>query len=265
MTAEGCASLAPAEHEPWSLGLRWTARVEPACSGARNMARDHALALELPAGGAALRLYRWDTPTLSLGRNEPTLGRYDPDLLLRLGVPVVRRPSGGRCVLHWRELTYAVALPVSTLGARAAYRWINERLVAALVSLGVPAEIAPRAGRVQPPHAGPCFQGSTPGEVVARGRKLVGSAQVRIRRVLLQHGSILFEDDQRILHSLGVPAEGVAPATLTDLLDRPLVKNELEVALVEAFNATSVAREPTPAVEQELDMRYRSSAWTWRR
>ena len=267
MTADRSASLVPATaraREPGPLGLSWTARVEPACSGAENMARDHALALELPAGGAALRLYRWNVPTLSLGRNEPAFGRYDPDLLRRLGVAVVRRPSGGRAVLHWRELTYAVALPASTLGPRAAYRWINELLAGALASLGVPAEIAPRAGRAQPPDAGPCFRGSAPGEVVVQGRKLVGSAQVRIRRALLQHGSILLEDDQGQLQSLGAPADGVAPATLSDLLDRPLARDELEVALLKAFEVAAEEGPPSQAIERELELRYRSDAWTWR-
>ena len=267
MTADESTSLVPAAvraREPGPLGLRWTARVESACSGAKNMARDHASALELQAGRAALRLYRWDVPTLSLGRNEPALGRYDPDLLRRLGVAVVRRPSGGRAVLHWRELTYAIALPASALGPRAAYRWINEMLASALASLGVPVEIASRAGCAQLPDAGPCFRGAAPGEVVARGRKLVGSAQVRIRRVILQHGSILLGNDQALLQDLSATAGGVAPVTLSGLLDRPLAKNELEVALLGVFKATAVGRAPRQAIERELELRYRSDAWTWR-
>lgn len=267
MRADESMSLVPVvvrAREPGPLGLRWTARVEPACSGAKNMARDHASALELQAGGAALRLYRWDVPTLSLGRNEPALGRYDPDLLRRLGVAVVRRPSGGRAVLHWRELTYSIALPTSALGPRAAYRWINERLAGALASLGVPVEIASQAGRTQLPDAGPCFRGSASGEVVARGRKLVGSAQVRIGSVLLQHGSILLGNDQALLQRLGATAGGVAPAALSDFLDRPLAKNELEVALLGVFKATAVGGVPSQAIEQELERQYRSDAWTWR-
>ena len=267
MGADESMSLVPVvvrAREPGPLGLRWTARVQPACSGAKNMARDHASALELQAGGAALRLYRWDVPTLSLGRNEPALGRYDPDLLRRLGVAVVRRPSGGRAVLHWRELTYSIALPTSALGPRAAYRWINERLAGALASLGVPVEIASQAGRTQLPDAGPCFRGSASGEVVARGRKLVGSAQVRIGSVLLQHGSILLGNDQALLQRLGATAGGVAPAALSDLLDRPLAKNELEVALLGVFKATAVGGAPSQAIEQELERQYRSDAWTWR-
>jgi lipoate-protein ligase A len=256
-----------------ALGLRWSARVDGALPGALNMARDHALALDLPCGAAALRLYRWDVPTLSLGRNEPAVGRVDPERAARLGVAIVRRPTGGRSVLHWRELTYAVALPVSALGPRAAYRWINSRLAAALASLGVPAKIAdarPGAPAARP-DAGPCFQRAAEGEVEVGGRKLVGSAQARIRGnsgdVLLQHGAILIEDDQGLLRELGVPGEVGEPASLRALLGRAPATGELESALVEAFGACRT-EEPSASpgdYERELEQRYRSESWIWRR
>src|SRR5690606_17502269 len=95
-------------------------------------------------------------------------------------VDFVRRPTGGRAVLHDRELTYAVVVPHRALGGpRAAYRAINEALVMGLRALGVDASVSER-GRVLPPDAGPCFQVAAPGEVVADGRKLVGSAQARL-------------------------------------------------------------------------------------
>ena len=236
------------------------------------MARDHALALGLAAGRAALRLYSWDIPTLSLGRNEPARGRYDATRARALGIGIVRRPTGGRAVLHWRELTYAVAFPArlpatpsATLGARTVYHWINTRLALALASVGVPAEIAPAARSVAPPDAGACFRSAAPGEVVAGGCKLVGSAQVRIEGGLLQHGSILIEDDQGLLAELGVPGSGPAPATLCSLLGRPPAAGELEGALLAAFDAP-VVEDPLPcASERELEERYRSEEWTWRR
>jgi lipoate-protein ligase A len=237
--------------------------------GALNMARDHALALEHPEGEAVLRLYRWEAPTLSLGRNEPALGRYDPERLREAGVWVVRRPTGGRAVLHWRELTYSVVLPVATLGARSVYERINERLAGALVSLGVPAEIARAEGPSARPDAGPCFRRPASGEVVADGRKLVGSAQVRIgggpHGVLLQHGSILIEDDQGLLDEPGARREEPAPATLRSLLGRPPAIEELEAALLEAFGAEAIENPRPLAAERELEERYGSHDWTWRR
>jgi len=235
------------------------------------MARDHALALSLPFESAILRLYRWERPTLSLGRNEPTVGRYDPAVLRRAGVDVVRRPTGGRAVLHWRELTYALAVPVTTLGgARAVYRWTNTCLAEGLVSLGIPAEIAPGPPGPTSLDAGPCFQVAAGGEVTAGGRKLVGSAQVKMRNILLQHGSILVADDQGLLAGLG---DGVAcavdrPATVESLLGRRPAEGELEGALLSAFRrAGADLKEGAPhsVTVAELEELYRSDAWTWRR
>ena len=235
------------------------------------MARDHALALSLVPGSAALRLYSWECPTLSLGRNEPARGRYDPTVLRRAGVDVVRRPTGGRAVLHWRELTYAVVMPVRALGGpRAIYRWINGRIAGALATLGVAVEIAPDALRALPLSAGPCFAAPAAGEVTAGGRKLVGSAQLRVGDALLQHGSILLADDQERLASLlGWPSGGSdGPATMSELLGRTPHAGELERILMAAFGmeAECVGDVPSTSLkESELERLYRSEAWTWRR
>ena len=235
------------------------------------MARDHALALSLPPDSATVRLYRWSRPTLSLGRNEPARENYDPAVLQRAGVDVVRRPTGGRAVLHWRELTYAVAVPATTLGgARAAYVWINRCLAEGLASLGIPAEIAPEPHEPMSLRAGPCFQAAAGGEVTVGGRKLVGSAQLRVRDVLLQHGSILVADDQGMLAGLG---GGVArpidrPATLESLLGRCPAAGELEGAVLGAFLRAGAELEegsPSLGTVAELEELYRSDAWTWRR
>ena len=251
--------------------LRWRLRLDGALPGARNMARDHALALFLPLGLAVLRLYRWERLTLSLGRNEPAVGRYDPEALRSLGVEVVRRPTGGRAVLHRRELTYAVALPARTMGGpRAAYLWINQRIAAGLASLGVPAEIACGPGAAVPLDAGPCFQGAAAGEVVAAGRKLVGSAQARMGEVLLQHGSILLADDQELLHRVftGERSGIDRPATVSEFLGREAAEGELERALAVQFglDPTCISDPAWSSLQEaELEERYRSEAWTWRR
>ena len=254
-----------------TTALSWAVRIDGPLPGALNMARDHALTVGLPAGGAVLRLYRWERPTLSFGRNEPARACYDATAARRLGVDVVRRPTGGRAVLHWRELTYAVVAPVRALGGpRAAYGWINARLARGLASLGVPAEIAPEPARTSPLDAGPCFRDIAGGEVTATGRKLVGSAQARLADNLLQHGSILIDDDQALLEELaaGGSRERDRPATLRELLGRPLGDGELERALLGAFHEAAARWEgqvPTTYTEAELEQRYRSEAWTWRR
>lgn len=263
--------------EPAGQGgaLAWRARVDGPLPAALNMARDHALALCLPAGCAVLRLYRWERPTLSLGRNEPARGRYARERVAQLGLDVVRRPTGGRAVLHWRELTYAVAAPARALGGpRSAYRLVHEMLAKSLASLGLPAEIAPDPDLAAPLHAGPCFRAPAGGEIVALGRKLVGSAQLRVGEVLLQHGSILVGDDQGVLGELGGgrPDGTDRPATVSDLLGRAPEDGELERAVLASFGLEDAwtGREagpdvPVSAMEAELIERYRSAAWTWRR
>ena len=234
------------------------------------MARDHALALSLPPDSAALRLYRWGRPTLSLGRNEPARERYDADAIRNLDLDVVRRPTGGRAVLHWRELTYSVVMPARTLGGpRATYRWINGRIAAALAGLGIAAEIAPAAAAV-PLSAGPCFAAPAPGEITSGGRKLVGSAQLRIGDNLLQHGSILLANDQERLDQVftGVTLGIGRPVTVSELLGRDPGDGELERALATAFGldieCTNDPLRSSPEAA-ELEERYRSAAWTWRR
>ena len=236
------------------------------------MARDHALAVGLPPGAGAVRLYGWIRPTLSLGRNEPARGAYDASRLRRDGVDVVRRPTGGRAVLHHRELTYAVAVPVRSLGGpREAYRLVSLAIVRGLSLLGVEAEIAGSGGPTPRPDAGPCFREPAEGEVVVRGRKLVGSAQARLADALLQHGSILLEDDQGRLDALGGRAAAGSPATLAEVLGRaPDVARVAEAVLAglrEALPGTWTEEAPRvdAATEAELEERYRSDAWTWRR
>jgi lipoate-protein ligase A len=169
------------------------------------MATDEAL-LDAAArrGGAFLRLYRWDPPCLSLGRNDPT-----PE---RPGVATVRRPTGGRAVWHEHEVTYAVAAPIAIFGRlKNAYGAIHERLAAALRALGADVTLAeppPRPmGRLAERPAD-CFATTAGGEILVHGRKLVGSAQVRRREAFLQHGSILLdgpetENATTLRHTLG--------------------------------------------------------------
>jgi len=237
------------------------------------MALDHALAETLPAGGGALRFYGWSTPTVSFGRNEPTRGRYDLDAAEAEGIQFVRRPTGGRAVLHEDEITYSVVASARVLGgARAAYARINEGLVSGLVRLGVSAEVA-RGGVTLAPGAGPCFRVPAPGEVVLRGKKLIGSAQARLGDCILQHGSIILSGDQGALARLsGEDPDPVPPASLADELggvDRRRVIDRLAQGIVLALGGTWSKGGYAPAameIAQRLEReRYAADAWTWRR
>jgi lipoate-protein ligase A len=251
---------------------RWRVIVDGARDGASNMATDHALATALGSGEGVLRLYTWDRPTLSFGRNEPARELYDAGLAEAAGVGLVRRPTGGRAVLHGQELTYAVVVGMGALGGmKEAYRRFNEALVDAMTVLGVPASLAPEAQRVPGPDAGPCFDVPAPGEVTAAGRKLVGSAQVRIGRSILQHGSIILAGDQGLIEKLGGPRPA-PPATLASLLGTMPDRTRLDEAIQSAFarrlggtwTKGRLTREETAAADRLLE-KYRDPAWTWRR
>lgn len=252
--------------------LRWRLLRDDPAPGPVNMARDHALARCLGAGEGVLRLYGWSEPTVSLGRNEPARERYGG---VEGGPPFVRRPTGGRAVVHAREVTYAVVLPERAWGGpRASYRRIHQALVQGLRGLGVAAEVATE-GAALPPDAGPCFRRPAPGEVVLGGRKLVGSAQARLDGAILQHGSVLISGDQSLLARLRgeEPSEEDRPATLRQGAGSVLAAIEVMDALAEGARVAwpGVWREaPYSDREREeagvlLHQRYADEAWTWRR
>ena len=188
----------------------WRLLLTPPAPGAANMALDEALmARSRDRGELWLRVYGWSEPTLSLGRHQTARGRYDLHRAAALGVRFVRRPTGGRAVLHHREITYCVTAPDGALGSlRESYRRINRLLVDALRRLGVEAGEARASGPAPRPGVAPCFEEPVAGEIVAGGRKLVGSAQWRDRGALLQHGSILVADDQALAGAAARAAAG---------------------------------------------------------
>jgi len=259
---------------PTARDLTWRLVLDEPRPGAANMALDHAAAECLPPGQAVVRLYRWSRPTVSFGRNEPAAPVTPVAGAAAAAVDYVRRPTGGRAVLHDDELTYAVVAPLDAFGGlRQAYLAINRALADALASLGAEAEIAGEdaavAGRALPPDAGPCFQNPAHGEIVSRGRKLVGSAQARLEGALLQHGSLLIGGDQRPLGA--VPGE-LEPITLRELLgevDAGDVAGAVTAAMRGRFGGVWVdgtwdERERDVADRLESS-RYGNDAWTWRR
>lgn len=235
-----------------------------------NMAIDQALLERAEAGERWLRLYAWDPWSLSFGRHEPAERRYDPERIAALGLAAVRRPTGGRAVWHARELTYAVAVPIEGLGSlRDTHLEIHAMLRDALRALGAAAELAPprRAAGVD---AGACFAALAGGEVMVHGRKVVGSAQLRQGAALLQHGSVLLDDDQAVVAAVtrSHPApDGSAP--LNRLLDRPATWTDAAEAVVEAAGRRwggGVRRGPPRSVLDRATFhadRFRSAEWTW--
>jgi lipoate-protein ligase A len=254
----------------------WRVLVTPPASGAENMALDEALMDRARTTGEwVLRVYSWSAPTISLGRNQSARGRYDLDRIRELRLDVVRRPTGGRAILHDREITYSVTAPVGDAGdLRESYDRINHLLLRGLRSLGVAASVASPAGRSMSPGMAPCFDEPAAGELTLGGRKLAGSAQWRSEDALLQHGSILIADDQSLLATLGVGTPGriSPPATLTEALGAAPDLANVADALADAVRDLEDPNCRTLDVDDDvraraaaLVVRYLDDAWTWRR
>lgn len=256
--------------------MRWRLFATPPLGAVDNMAYDEALLRRAATTGEAVfRVYGWSEPALSLGRNQPARDDYDEVALRDRGIAVVRRLTGGRAVLHHREVTYSVAAPDAFGGTlRESYRRINALLVHALRALGADTAIAAARGRSPVPSTAPCFEEPTAGELVVGNRKLVGSAQYREGGALLQHGSILVADDQFLVTSLlRTPVAASPPAaTLHDALGRAPAIEEVAAVLFAAVRELeddgAVPLDPEPAIADAFRaaaQRYGDPAWTWRR
>ena len=206
-----------------------------AATGSFNMAVDETLLDEVAAGNSqpVMRLYRWNPPAVSLGYHQVPERELRLERCHQAGIEVVRRPTGGRAVLHWHELTYSVICREtdSRLGGRslgATYREIGQALVRGLSAFGVAAVLhRPSARRTEAVTAGPsrapsatasrpaCFATTARWEVTYDGRKLVGSAQRRVRGAILQHGSILTGPGYRRLEELLHGRGAARPASET--------------------------------------------------
>jgi lipoate-protein ligase A len=186
--------------------MDWILMKEASYSGAENMALD-AYLLHNPPPAPVLRFYRWSPPAVSLGYHQkvPNVNKV---LLDRYGFDLVRRPTGGRAVFHNQEITYAVIIPATThlftLSIHELYYQISRIIVESLQRAGIPAIIEWNRPKQKKTEftPGECFASIARFEVKIQGRKMVGSAQRRMSRAILQHGSILLVDEQYVLETL---------------------------------------------------------------
>ncbi len=198
-----------------SLNAPWRLLRTPAMTGPMNMAIDEAIlnAVAEEASPPTLRFFAWEPATLSLGYGQP-IADVDQDRLAHRGWGLVRRPTGGRAILHTDELTYSVTAPMEeprVVGSVVeSYRRLSQGLLSGLQRLGLSARADPKdpATTTRAPDGTPivnpvCFEVPSDYEITADGRKLLGSAQVRKRGVVLQHGTLpLWGDITRILDGL---------------------------------------------------------------
>jgi lipoate-protein ligase A len=238
------------------------------------MACDEALMARAHQEGVGiLRLYSWSHPAITFGRNEALLGRFDRSALEASEFELVRRPTGGRALLHVHELTYAVAVPLpSGHSWRPVYDAINQKLRDALVALGVRARIV---GDGEFPALQPagalCFAVPSTGEIVVDDAKIVASAVWRDQGSFLQQGSILIDGDQGPLESL--TNFGALPSGAVATLRSCGVSagfDELATSIVTAFAGGTVVIDMSDDVQMQRDAElrvnhFREQHWLWRR
>jgi lipoate-protein ligase A len=179
----------------------WRFILSPPATGVENMALDEAILMSVIAGEAppTLRLYAWEPPCLSIGYAQP-VADVDQKMLGKYGWDLVRRPTGGRAILHTDELTYAIVGTSTDQhvggGVLESYQRISRGLVASLTLLGMSVEVQPDLSIPEEQRSNPvCFQVPSAYEITVNDRKLIGSAQVRRRGGVLQHGSLPLRGD----------------------------------------------------------------------
>jgi lipoate-protein ligase A len=221
----------------------WRLIVDGALPGALNMAIDRAMLKARHDGSspATLRLYRWEVPTVSLGRFQK-IDQVDLTECYRRGFDVVRRPTGGRGVLHDDELTYSVVAHTGDgvpRGVAASYRYLSAALAEAYRALGVEAELTQRARG--PADSGACYLHATQADLSLGAAKLSGSAQVWSGDAVLQHGSFVRTRDADAEASIfrlgdrGRDALIASTATLSDAMGLSPSVDELVDVIAEAF------------------------------
>ena len=228
--------------------------------GPLNMAFDQALleSIDSRPESAAFRTYGWSTPTLSLGYFQG-LSEFAENPRWA-GLPTIRRPTGGGALWHDHEITYALVVPRDTVPSSIhAYRAVHDAIAALLRAAGLDAR---RRGPGTRPEPRPllCFEDRDPEDVVVGASKVVGSAQRKNPRALLQHGSILLARSDRTPGLPGVfdlgAIDGIDPEALAESVVAALGFEPVPSDFTEAERASAHAI---------AESRYRTREWTGRR
>lgn len=259
-----------------------------------NMAMDEAL-LNFVSGGEidpVVRFYTWNPATLSVGYFQRLKKEIDIDKVKEKGFGLVRRQTGGRGVLHDKELTYSVIVseehPNMPSTVTEAYRVISEGLLEGFKLLGFEAYFAiPRSKeereKLKQPRSAVCFDAPSWYELVVEGRKIAGSAQTRQKGVILQHGSLLqdvnvdelfdmfiFKND-RLKDKMKKAFVDKAVA-INDIADRHISIEEMEKAFEEGFKkGLNIEFKPLTLSDdqikevKELEEKYRSDEWLYKK
>ena len=259
-----------------------------------NMAMDEALLNFVSRGeiDPVIRFYTWNPATLSIGYFQRLQKEIDIDKVKEKGYGLVRRQTGGRGVLHDKELTYSVIVPESHPNMPStvteAYKIISQGLLEGFKNLGFETYFAiPRSkeerDKLKQPRSSVCFDAPSWYELVVEGRKIAGSAQTRQKGVILQHGSILQDIDiddlfdmfkfknERLKAKMKENFVQKAVA-INDISNQHITLNEMENAYEAGFKkGLNIEFKPLELTEkqleevQELEDKYRSEAWMYRK
>ena len=259
-----------------------------------NMAMDEALLNFVSRGeiDPVIRFYTWNPATLSIGYFQRLQKEIDIDKVKEKGYGLVRRQTGGRGVLHDKELTYSVIVPESHPNMPStvteAYKIISQGLLEGFKNLGFETYFAiPRSkeerDKLKQPRSSVCFDAPSWYELVVEGRKIAGSAQTRQKGVILQHGSILQDIDIDDLFDMFKPKNERLKAkmkenfvqkavAINDISNQHITLNEMENAFEAGFKkGLNIDFKPLELTEkqleevQELEDKYRSEAWMYRK
>ncbi|TDM04333.1 lipoate--protein ligase family protein [Macrococcus carouselicus] len=259
-----------------------------------NMALDEALLNWVSEGKMqpVIRFYGWNPRTLSIGYFQKLEKEIDIEKVKANDIGLVRRTTGGRGVLHDKELTYSVVVPEShpdmPQAVTEAYRVISNGLLEGFKELGFDAEFAiPRTeeqkAKLRDPRSSVCFDAPSWYELVVEGRKVAGSAQTRQKGVILQHGSILQDIDTNELFDLFIyknprmrekmqNAFSDKAVAINDLSDRHVTIKEMEEAFHKGFEkGLGIELVPYELTNEQLEEvyqiadKYMSDEWTYRR
>ncbi|AYB38908.1 lipoate--protein ligase family protein [Brevibacillus laterosporus] len=274
---------------------KWRYLVTPPMSPEMNMAIDEAI-LTLHSQGKVpptVRFYTWNPATLSIGYFQKMEKEIKIDEVKRLGLGLVRRPTGGRAVLHDAELTYSVIVsedhPQMPKSVTEAYKVISMGLLHGFQKLGLQAEMVSLASeeekaKYNSPGSSACFDSPSWYELVVEGKKVAGSAQTRQKGVILQHGSILLDMDVDLLFSLlTFPSERVKERMIKSFKQKAVTINEVSskpISLEEAIEAfyqgfaegLGIELVPMELTDEEQQLanelaetRYSTDEWNFRR
>jgi lipoyl(octanoyl) transferase len=256
------------------------------CGASYNMALDEAVAGTVREDYAppTLRFYEWDMPSVSIGCFQK-IRDIDTEYCRQCNIPFVRRPTGGRAILHGDEITYSFSAKTSTglfsKGLFDSYKKISLALGKALLKTGLTPELkllkdkrgAARSDMQKSPL---CFQSVSYGEISVSSSKIIGSAQKRWPDGLLQQGSIPFSPDReksgrvfRIQPPLESDNKAHGLKDIVPDLDPARLKDAIRASFEEMFDVSFVISTPSKeeiSLAHELEsLKYSSPGWTFHR